>query len=147
MIHLKEVLLFQKIFGVILGVFGILLLFTEPIYFGLVFIFFALNTFSTEGFEMNLESKKYRTINSIFGRHYGKWKDYPSIAYISVFKTKESSSFEGTSTRNVKDVIHFNLYYDGNKYLTFYKTNYSEDAHKAMEALKRKLDVAVLDKI
>ena len=39
MIHLKEVLLMQKIFGGALGILGIFLLFTSPFYFGLIFIF------------------------------------------------------------------------------------------------------------
>jgi hypothetical protein len=146
-VHLKEVLLLQKIFGGVLGVMGILLLFTSPIYFGIVFIFFALNTFSTEGFEMNLENKTYRTVNAIFGLRYGKWKHYPKIEYISVFKTKESKSFEGTSSRIIKDVINFNLYYTENNYLTFYKTDYLDDANKAIERLQRNLNINILNKI
>jgi hypothetical protein len=145
-IHMKEVLLMQKILGFALAITGILLLMNEPIYFGLIFIFFAINTFSTEGFEMNLKNKTYRRINSIFGMHYGKWKSYPQIDYISVFKTKESKSSEGTSARISKDVINFNLYYSEIKYLTFYKTDYLEDAHKAIEKLKINLDIEILDK-
>jgi hypothetical protein len=109
--------------------------------------FFALNTFSTEGFEMNLENKTYRTVNAIFGLRYGKWKHYPKIEYISVFKTKESKSFEGTSSRIIKDVINFNLYYTENNYLTFYKTDYLDDANKAIERLQRNLNINILNKI
>lgn len=145
-VHLKEVLLMQKIFGGALGILGISLLFNSPIYFGIIFIFFALNTFSTEGFEMNLENKTYRTVNSIFGLSYGKWRHYPEIEYISVFKTKESKSFEGTSSRIIKDVINFNLYYAENKYLTFYKTDYLDDANKAIERLQRNLNIEILNK-
>ena len=137
----------QKIFGSILGIFGIFLLFTEPVYFGLIFIFFALNTFSTEGFEMNLENKTYRNINSLFGINYGKWKTYPEIEYISVIKTKESKSFEGTSTRIINDIIHFNLFYSGNKHITFYKTKSLEDARNAIQVLKKNLEVNISDKI
>ena len=146
MIHLKEVLLMRKVFGFALGILGVLLLITEPIYFGILFIFFGLNLFSTNGFEMNLENKTYRNINSLFGIHYGNWKPYPEIEYISVLKTKESKSVEGTSTRDIKDIIHFNLFYSENKHLTFYKTDYVEDAHKAIDKLKQSLDITILDK-
>ncbi len=146
MIHLKEILFMQKIFGSTLGVFGIFLLSSEPIYFGLIFIFFAINAFSTEGFEMNLENKTYRNINSIFGVNYGKWKTYPEIEYISVIKTKQSKSFEGTSTRIITDVIHFNMFFNGNKHITFYKTKSLEEARKAMRELEKNLEVNISDK-
>lgn len=147
MIHLKEILLTQKIFGSALGVFGIYLLATEPFYFGLIFIFFALNVFSTEGFEMNLENKTHRNINSLFGVNYGKWKTYPEIESISVIKTKESKSFEGTSTRIINDTIHFNLFYSGNKHITFYKTKSIEDARDAIQLLQKNLVVTISNKI
>lgn len=136
----------QKIFGGALGILGISLLLASPVYFGIAFIFFAFNIFSTTGFEMNLENKTYRTVNSIFRLSFGKWKHYPEIEYISVFKTKESKSSEGTSSRIIKDVITFNLYYTDNKYLTFYKTYCLEDANEAMERLQRNLNIDIFNK-
>ncbi|WP_432670315.1 hypothetical protein [Flavobacterium sp. SM2513] len=95
---------------------------------------------------MNLENKSYRNINSIFGINYGRWKTYPEIEYISVIKTKQSKSFEGTSTRIITDVIHFNMFYNGNKHITFYKTKSLEEARKAIRELEKNLEVNISNK-
>lgn len=101
----------------------------------------------TEGSEINLKIKTYRTIKSIFGIHLGKWKPCPKFEYISVFKTKEiiKRAIPPNSTTYTNDIILLNLFYEGNKKITVYKTYNKEDAFKVAEHLHGALDIDVLD--
>lgn len=96
----------------------------DNIFFGLVALLTGIKLIITEGSEINLEIKTYRTIKSIFGIHLGKWKPCPKFEYISVFKTKEiiKRAIPTNSTTYTNDIILLNLFYEGNKKITIYKT-------------------------
>jgi hypothetical protein len=102
---------------------------------------------TTEGSEINLTNKTYRTITSFFGIHFGKWKPCPEFEYVSVFKTSESQTVTivTASATSKNDVILLNLFYNGNKHITFYKTTDKADAFKVAEHFKLALGVDILD--
>ena len=102
----------------------------------------------TEGTEINLESKTYRSIKSILGLHFGKWKPCPEFEYVSVFKTKEATAVSayGAEIATFKnDVIMLNLFSKGNKHFTVYKTDDKTEAFKVAEHFKLALEIDILD--
>ena len=144
--YLKPVLFAKKFFGFVLALFG-LFVFLFNFFFGLLFIVIGLNLISTEGTEINLENKTYRTIKYIFGLKFGKWKPFPEFEYVSVFKTKESQTINVVSatTTITSDIIYLNLFYDRNKHITCYKTEDKADAFKVAEEFKKTLGIDILD--
>ena len=146
-IYLKEVPFFKKFFGITLGIFGLISFLTGYVVFGAIFFMLGINFILTEGIEINLESKTYRTVKSIFGKNVGKWQPYPEFEYVSVFKTKESQRINVvTATTSItSDIILLNLFCKGNKYFTVYKSTDKEDAFKVAEHLKLALDIDILD--
>lgn len=146
--YLKEVSLAKKIFAIVLILLGILIFVTMSLFIGFTAIGIGLNLVSTEGSEINLSNKTYRTIKSIFGINFGKWKPCPAFEYVSIFKTKESIqvSASGAAIGTFKnDIILLNLFYNRNKHITFYKTDEKADAFKVAEHFKLALDVDILD--
>ncbi len=146
-IYLKEVPFFKKFFGITLGIFGLISFLNGSIIFGAIFFMLGVNFILTEGVEIDLESKTYRTVKSIFGKNFGKWNPYPEFEYVSVFKTKESQRINVvTATTSItSDIILLNLFYTGNKYFTVYKTTNKENAFEVAEHLKLALDIDILD--
>ena len=145
--YLKEVPLFKKLFGIVLGISGIYILVTSNIFMGLLALVIGINLVLTEGSEINLENKTYRTVKSIFGINFGKWQPCPKFEYVSVFKTKETQRVNvvTATTAFTNDIIFLNLFYDGNKKITFYKTDNKADAFKVAEHFKQALDIDILD--
>lgn len=147
-IYLKEVPFVKKFFGIVLIVLGLGIFISKNMFVGIMLIGIGLNIVSTEGSEINLTDKTYRTLKSVFGIHFGKWKPCPEFEYISVFKTKESIQINslGATMATVKnDIIMLNLFYARNKHITFYKTEDKNDAFKVAEHFKLALDIAILD--
>src|SRR5574343_634680 len=127
-IYLREVIIMKKVLAIVLII--------------------GINLISTEGSEINLENKTYRTVKSIFGINFGKWKPCPKFEYVSVFKTKEAtevSAYGATIGTFKNDIIVLNLFYKGNKHITFYKTDDKIDAFKVAEHFKLTLDIDILD--
>lgn len=147
MLYLKEVPFAKKFFGYVIAVLGLIIFFTANILFGVIFMVIGLNLVSTDGSEIDLQSKTYRIIKSIFGINIGKWKPCPEFEYLSVFKTKESQTITVvTATTTITcDIIHLNLFYGANKHLTFYKTDDKAEAFKVAEHFKLALDIDILD--
>jgi hypothetical protein len=145
--YLKEIPVFKKLIGIILGLAGIYILLTSNIYMGLLSIVISINLIVTEGSQINLDSKTYRTVKSIFGINFGQWKPCPKFEYVSIFKTKETQriNISTATTAFTNDIIYLNLFYDRNKKITFYKTDSKEDALKVAGHFHRALDIDILD--
>lgn len=145
--YLKEIPLMKKIFGIVIIIAGLYIFLTTNIVFGLIFFAIGINLILREGSQINLENKTYRNIKSIFGMHIGKWQPCPEFEYVSVFRTKENQTVNVVSatTTFTNDIIHLNLFYNGNKYLTIYKTDNKTDAFKVAEHFKLALNIEILD--
>lgn len=102
---------------------------------------------STEGSEINLTNKTYRTIRSLFGIKIGKWQHIPEFEYVSVFRTSETQRVNGmAATAEVKDaVILLNVFYNSNKHITFYKTKDKADAFQVAGHIALALGIDILD--
>ena len=146
-IYLKEVPFFKKLFGIILGILAIGIFITSNMLFGLIFLAIGINLVLTEGSEIDLENKTYRTVKSIFGINFGKWNSCPKFEYVSVFRTKETQRVNvvTATTAFTNEIILLNLFYNGNKKITFYKTDDKEEAFKVAEHFKLALNIDILD--
>lgn len=145
--YLKDVPTFKKILGYIFLVFGLFAFVFLSIMFGVIFLVIGLNLLSTEGSEINLENSTYRNIKSLFGKNFGKWQPCPEFEYVSVFKTKENQTIRVVTAEATfqSDIILLNLFYNGNKHITFYKTQDRSDAFTVAEKFKSILNIAILD--
>lgn len=147
-IYLKRIPLAKKAFAIALMICGVLIFLTSNIFGGVMFSIIGLNLISTEGSEINLTNKTFRTINSVLGFKFGKWKPCPEFEYVSVFKTKKNTQINGfgaTIGAFKTDVIVLNLFYDGNKHITFYKTDQIADAFKVAGNIKQALNIEIYD--
>lgn len=146
-IYLKDIPIFKKILGFIVASFGLYTFLFSNIIFGTIFLVIGLNLLSTEGSEINLDNNTYRNIKSIFGKHFGKWKSCPKFEYVSVFKTKENQTVRVITAEATlqSDIILLNLFFDGNKHITVYKTTDKNDAFTVAEKFKLVFDIDILD--
>jgi hypothetical protein len=146
-IYLKKVPFPKMFFGFVIMVAGLGIFLFSNMIFGFIFAFIGLNLIATEGSEINFMDKKYRTLKSVFGVNFGKWQDCPKFEYLSVFKTKESQTVRVvTAEATMKsDIILLNLFYQNNKYITFYKTDDKEDAFKVANHFNMVFDIDILD--
>lgn len=145
--YLKNVPTFKKILGVMficLGLFSIAML---SILFGVIFFTIGLNLLSTEGSQINLDNNTYRNVKSIFGHKFGKWQPCPEFEYVSVFKTKENQTIRVITAETTfqSDVILLNVFYKGNKHITFYKTSDKANAFEVAEKFKSIFNIDILD--
>lgn len=145
--YLKDVPTFKKILGFIFSLFGLFAFFFLSIMFGAIFIVIGLNLLSTEGSEINLENNTYRNIKYLFGKKFGKWKECPKFEYVSVFKTKENQTVRVITAEATfqNDIILLNLFYKGNKHITFYKTEDLNDAFSVADKFKSIFEIDILD--
>ena len=147
-IYLREVVLMKKILAIALIFAGIGIFLFNNIFVGLMIAVIGVNLISTEGSEINLENKTYRTVKSVLGINFGKWKPCPVFEYISVFKTKEAtevSSLGATIGTFKNDVIMLNLFHSRNKHITIYKTDNKADAFQVADHFKMAFGVDILD--
>lgn len=142
----KKVPVMKSVLGYSLLFLGLISLASGNIIFGFIFIAIGVNVLSTEGAQIDLTSKTYRTIWSVFDIKLGQWKPCPEFEYVSVFKTNESQTVNvvTASATSSSQVILLNLFY-GNKHITFYKTDNKADAFKVAEHFKLALKVDILD--
>lgn len=145
--YLKDVPIFKKILGFALFFYGLYVFIFLNIIFGAIFLALGINLLMTEGSEINLDNKTYRNIKSLFGLHFGKWKPCPEFEYVSVFKTKENQTIRVVTAETTlqSDVIVLNLFYKGNKHITFYKTQDKTDAFNVAEKFKSIFKIDILD--
>jgi len=147
-IYLKDVPLFKKILGFALSFLGLFVFFIFlNIIFGAIFIVLGINLLMTEGAEINLETSTYRNVKSLFGSNFGKWKPCPEFEYVSVFKTKENQTVRVITAETTiqSNIILLNLFYQGNKHITFYKTQDKTDAFQVAEKFKSIFEIDILD--
>lgn len=145
--YTQKLLPMKKVLAVLLLIFSPLILW-ESIFMGIFAFGIGLNMIATEGSQIDLESKNYRNIKSILGIKFGTWKALPEFEYVSVFKTKKSTQVNamGATMATFKnDTIYLNLFYKGNKHITFYETDDKNDAFKVAEHFKLALDIDILD--
>ena len=97
--------------------------------------------------KIDLDNVTYRSIHSLFGFHFGKWKPCPKFEYVSVFKTTENQTVRVITAETTlqNDIILLNLFYNGNKHITFYKTQDKNDAFKVAEKFKLIFNIDILD--
>ncbi len=137
----------KRFLGVTLILFGIFaMLYFGNIIMGAIFLVLGINFTASEGSQVNITSKTYRKIWSIFGIHIGKWIPCPELEYISVFRTHESQTATVvTASATVKsEVILLNGFY-GNKHITLYKATDKADAFKVAEHFKAVFNIDILD--
>jgi hypothetical protein len=147
-IYLREIALPKKVFAIVIALAGLVIFCTSSMFFGIMITLIGVNMMATEGSEINLENKTYRTLKSVFGIHFGKWKPNPEFEYISVFKTKEATevaAYGATMGTFKNDAIFLNLFSKGNKHITVYKTQDKADAFKVAEHFKLALNIDILD--
>lgn len=147
-IYLNEIILMKKILAISLILAGMGIFIFENIYAGLFLFLLGLNFIVTEGTEIDLESKTYRKVKSIFGKNFGTWEPCPKFEYVSVFKTTETTnvSSKGAQIASFKsDIILLNLFYSGNKNFTISKTTNKKEAFEIADHLKLALDIDILD--
>jgi hypothetical protein len=143
----KDVPVMKSILGYAILLFALITLLTVNLIFGAIFMALGLHIISTEGSQINLTDKTYRTFRAAFGFRFGKWQPVPEFEYVSVFKTKESqtSTAIAASVTRTYDIILLNLFYNTNKHITFYKTNDKEDAFKVAEHFRLAFGIDILD--
>ena len=83
--HLQPISTIKIVFAIILSLFAVFLFF-EGTFFGIILLGAALKLSLRQGFELDLNGKRFRTIYSLFGIIIGFWKKLPNIEYVSVFK-------------------------------------------------------------
>ena len=144
--YVKKIPLMKLIFGFVLICFGIHLAIFNGLS-GLILSGIGVFLVLTDGSEINLATKKYREFYSIFGIDFGKWKDLPTIEYVSVFKTKENKRLQsmGASANFSTPIIKINLFYNRNKKIEAYKTEHPEDAFEVAKHISEALNVKILD--
>jgi hypothetical protein len=146
-LYLKEIPTTKKILGFTLTFISLLAFLLSNILFGAIFIVIGLNFLVAEGSEIDLQNKTYRNIKSLLGMHFGKWKPCPKFEYISVFKTKQNQIIRVVTAEAIiqSDVILVNLFYEGNKHITFFRTNDKTEAFRVAEEIKTVFGIDILD--
>lgn len=144
--YTKEVPIYKIVLGVLVLIIGILG-FLQNVLIGLTFVVVGANLLSSEGSEIDLSNKTYRNINTLFGLKFGEWMPIPEFEYVSVFFTAESQRINVSSATTVirTKILHLNLFYQGSKHITFYKSTDKEDAFKVANHISRALNIKILD--
>ena len=143
----KEIPFVKRFFGLSFAILGLVLFITTLSVMPIIFIVIGLGLNVAEGSEIDLTSKTYRSIHSLFGIKIGKWNPIPDFEYVSIFKTKENQTVRVVTAETIQtyDIIHVNLFYNRNKHITFFKTNDKKEAFKVAEHFKLALDIDILD--
>ena len=136
----------KRVFGICFFILGLLALLGGSL-FGFIICGLSVFFLYSDGSEIDLHSKSYRTYFSLFGFRYGKWKNLPEIEYVSVFSTTETTTVRALSaeTNVTNDIIQLNLFYDRNKKITAYSTTNKEDAFEMARHISELLIVDILD--
>ena len=145
--YTKTVSTFKILIGAIIILFAFYIIVFENILFGFFMIGFAVYLASTTGSQYNMDTNSVRTIWSIFGIHFGKWKLSPNFEFISVFKGKQKQRINslGASTSFSEEIFLVNLFYERNKHITFYRTFDKEDAFKTAKHFQLVFNIDILD--
>ncbi|TRZ43545.1 hypothetical protein [Robertkochia solimangrovi] len=145
--YVRPVSLLKKIFGGLVFLFALFIMITENPLFGGFMLAFSIYLVGTEGSEIDLDAKRFRKVWSIFNLKFGKWKSFPKFEYVSVFKGKQKQKVNGmgASTSFSDSVFLINLFYERNKYETFYRTFDKQEAFAIAGKIREKLALDILD--
>jgi len=144
--HLQPVANIKIIFAIILSLFSVYLFFAGTM-FGIILLGAALKLSLREGFELNLEEKKYRNIYSIFAINFGVWKKLPEIEYVSLFKTIKNNRARVVTAEATLgfEVFKLNLFYSKNRHIEAYVSDEKEDAFTVAKHIANVLELDILD--
>ncbi|MFT4847988.1 MAG: hypothetical protein ACI83B_000512 [Sediminicola sp.] len=144
--HLQPTANIKVVFAIMLSLFSIYL-FLQGTMFGIILLGAAFKLSLREGFELNLEDKRYRKIHSLFAVNFGLWKNLPKIEYVSVFKTiKKSRARVITAEANLGfEVYKLNLFYKKNKRIEAYVSDDMLDAFQIAKHIAIALNIDILD--
>ena len=142
----KRLPILKIVFGFVLFCFGIHGAIFHNV-FSLVLSGIGVFLMLTQGSEIDLSSRRYREFYSILGIDFGKWKELPTIDYVSVFKTKENSRVQGlgASAKMSSEIYKLNLFYNTNQKIEAYRTEDVEDAFRKAKQLHEALNIDILD--
>lgn len=143
----KPISFVKRFFGFSFAFLGLVMLMITGSLMALIFVVIGLGLNVAEGSEIDLSSKTYRTIHSLFGIKIGKWNPIPEFEYVSVFKTIESQTVRVVTAETTQkyEIILVNLFYDRNKHITFYKTDNKKDAFDVADHFKLAFGIDILD--
>jgi len=146
-LYLKKISFVKYFISLLLFLSGLYFLIYVHIFFGLVFTSIGFNMLLTSGVQVDFDLMMYREVRSVFGVHIGKWKKLPTFDYVSVFKTTESNrvSVATASTVMTEQIFVLNLFYQTNRYITFYKTTKKTIAFEKALYFSRVLNIRILD--
>jgi hypothetical protein len=139
-LYLKDIWDYKKGVGLVSIIKGFYSLFLANIFSGTLYLIIGIAFMLTAGAEINLENKTYRLVKSIFGLNFGKWQECPEFEYISVFRANDNQT-----AKLPQNIILINLFYSGNKHITFYKTKDKNDAFDVAERIKSVFKIDLLD--
>ncbi|WP_310993406.1 hypothetical protein [Aequorivita marina] len=144
--HLQPVANIKIVFAIILTLLALYFIFSGTI-LGIILLGIALKLSLRNGFELDLEQKKYRKVYSIFAINFGVWKALPKIEYLSVFKTIKNSRARVITAEATLgfEVFKVNLFYNQNQYLDVYVSDSMEDAFKVAKHIAVVLELDILD--
>jgi hypothetical protein len=114
---------------------------------GLVLILIALPFLVRKGIEINSEKKQFREIKSLFGVTIGKWKNLPTIEYVSVFKTIKNNRLRARTAETTHGftVYKVNLFYKQNQHLEVYITEDKNEAFKLADHFSKSFEIEIFD--
>ncbi|WP_044400766.1 hypothetical protein [Lacinutrix sp. Hel_I_90] len=143
-VYKRKVPIMKMAFGISFFLLGFSFLFH---FYGFILCGMSVFFFYTDGSEIDLSSKTYRTFHSLFGFRFGQWKTLPDVEYVSVFKTAEINTVRSLGAEaNVKsDIIQLNLFYNRNQKITAYRTKDEDDAFKVAGEIAQILNIDILD--
>lgn len=144
--YLQPVASIKIIFAIILSLLAVYFILQGTL-FGIILLGVALKIALRHGFELDLEQRKYRNLNSLFALDLGKWKDLPEIEYVSVFKTIKNSRARVITAEATMgfEVFKVNLFYNGNQHIEAYLSDSSDDAFKVAKHIAVFLELDILD--
>lgn len=139
-LYLKKVSFVKKTIGALLLIFSALLLLISINALTFVLSFFSffagLYLASTDGIEIRFDTKQFRIIFSIFGLNIGIWESYPTVAYISVVRTKVAHTIGNkyrplAASATLKgERIYINVFSETNSNKTLFRTIDKNEALK-----------------
>ena len=97
---------------------------------------------------VDITNKRYKRARLFRNKVMGSWKPFPSVSYISVFKTtmvNKSTSLSGISMVQKEKVVMINLIHHKNRRLNIYQTIDVEEAIEKAKVIALTMDLPIYD--